>query len=72
MTDNFTKPTVYGNNGFLVGVVKFSGAVTLVLASLFFIGGIFKVWHTPEPILDKMGGLFGVSIAAIFTVTLAL
>src|ERR1700735_1551346 len=55
MTDNFTKPTVYGNNGFLVGVVKFSGAVTLVLASLFFIGGI-KVWHNPEPILHKMVG----------------
>jgi hypothetical protein len=72
MTDNFTGPTVYGNNGFFVGIVKFSGAVTLVLAILFFIGGILKVLHTPESILHKTGGLFGVSIAAIFTVTLAL
>src|SRR5579862_361458 len=72
MTDNSAGPTVYGNNGFLVGMVKFSGAIALVMATLFFLGGISKVLHTPEPILHKVGGLFGVAIAAIFTVTLAL
>ena len=72
MTDNFAGPTVYGNNGFLVGMVKFSGAIALLMATLFFLGGISKVLHTPEPILHKVGGLFGVVIAAIFTVTLAL
>lgn len=72
MTDNFAGPTVYRNDGFLVGLVKFSGVVALLMAALFFIGGILKVWDTQEPMLHKIGGLSGVTISALFTVALAL
>jgi hypothetical protein len=63
--------TVFRNNRLLIGMVKFSGVVTLILAAIFFIAGLVKVVHTPESILQKSSGFLGVSIAAVFTVGLA-
>jgi hypothetical protein len=72
MTSDSTRSAVYRNSDFIVGVVKLSGVVTLLMALGFFVAGIFKVLHEPEPILHKMAGLFGVSIAGIFTVGLGM
>jgi hypothetical protein len=71
MNNGLADPTVFRNNRLLIGMVKFSGVVTLILAAIFFIAGLVKVVHTPESMLQKSFGFLGVSIAAAFTVGLA-
>jgi hypothetical protein len=70
MTKDLSTPAVYGNNSFIVGMVKFSGVMTLLMALGFFFAGIVKVLHASEPMLHKTAGLFGVTIAGFFTVGL--
>jgi hypothetical protein len=71
MANDSTQATVFLNHRFLIGMVKFSGIVALVLGAGFFFAGLVKVFHTPESMLHKLAGVLGVSIGAAFTVGLS-
>lgn len=72
MTNDSTNPEIFWNNRFLIGMVKFSGIVALVLGAGFFFAGLVKVLHTPESALHKVGGIAAVFIAAAVTVGLSM
>ena len=71
MTNDSTQATVFRNHRFLIGMVKFSGIVALVLGAGFFFAGLVKVFHTPGTAAHRLAGVLGVSIGAAFTVGLS-
>ncbi len=72
MTNDLTQATLFRNNRFLIGLVKFSGIVALVLGAGFFFAGLVTVLHTPESAVHKIVGVLGVSIGAAFTLGLSM
>ena len=71
MTNDSTQALVFRNHRFLIGMVKFSGIVALILGAGFFFAGLVKVFHTPGTAVHKLAGVLGVSIGAAFTVGLS-
>lgn len=70
MTLTSSTCTVFANNRFLVGIVKFAALAAWIMAALFLIPGITKVFHTQESALRHIIGLLGVLITTAILIGL--